>query len=433
MASTVDIEAGLSKFPTVKTIVGSYTSQTKSKTSQAAEGGSRLGEFYAIQFYPFTKPGIDPVFAVVGGLETIVARPHDQKGIEVIQFFVDDGPIDEGLCALCWTRDKETGDPLLAVGGAGRIIKILNVKTGKCIQTLSGHGDELMDIQLHPCDQNIIASAAADCTIRIWSIDKKHREQPCLMVCAGEGHRETILSIAFHPSGRYLISGGMDHMINLWVIPEFPDDPTDDPIQLIYPHFSTSAVHSNYVDSLAFYGDYILSKAAAECKIVLWAIQNFNSKVPPPPTSKAPTTYEWKETRSAFGGSFERIMQFDAPATEPFYMRFGLFAQPFVNPILMMGTITGKVYMWDLAMIEKYAKGGGLGNDRDSASATPGESVTGGKIKRDDVGDIFGKVKAHHTLDIPKMRGHVRDIAFSGDGSYVVFCGEGSNITICKR
>lgn len=52
-----------------------------------------------------------------------------------------------------------------------------------------------MDIQLHPCDQNIIASAAADCTIRIWSIDKKHRQQPCLIVCAGEGHRETILSI----------------------------------------------------------------------------------------------------------------------------------------------------------------------------------------------------------------------------------------------
>jgi hypothetical protein len=73
---------------------------------------------------------------------------------------------------------------------------------------------------------------------------------------------------AFHGTGRYILSGGQDHIVNLvcihvlcsstyqeitrskWTLPEVPYDyiKTQKPIVVHYPHFSTSDVHSNIVD-----------------------------------------------------------------------------------------------------------------------------------------------------------------------------------------
>lgn len=57
---------------------------------------------------------------------------------------------------------------------------------------------------------------------------------------------------AFHHTGRYLLSGGLDCIVNLWCLPQLPDrnSGSDRVTVLHYPHFSTSAVHSNFVDWL---------------------------------------------------------------------------------------------------------------------------------------------------------------------------------------
>lgn len=304
-----------------------------------------------------------------------------------------------------------------------------------------------MEILLSPVDQTLIASASADSTVRVWSIDPAHKRQPCALVCAGEGHKETILSIAFHSSGRYLLSGGMDHIVNLWVLPDLPADSTgtDKPITLHYPHFSTSMVHSNYIDCLAFHGDYILSKAAKESRIVLWSIQNFTSRAPPPKASEAPTTHEWRETRSAFGGSFERLLQFQITGTDPFFMRFGFFNMPGMHPILAMGSTTGHVNMWDLMRTEMYGRlqASSVSTEErtpsergGSADASVGGSVGVApkmRVRADVVGDPFGVVKSHQGFDIPKVKTTIRHIAFSVGGEYMVMVGEGSMISICKR
>jgi len=52
-----------------------------------------------------------------------------------------------------------------------------------------------MDLEISPTDPNILASASADSSIRIWSLDPKHRQQPLACVLAGEGHRETVLTL----------------------------------------------------------------------------------------------------------------------------------------------------------------------------------------------------------------------------------------------
>lgn len=68
--------------------------------------------------------------------------------------------------------------------------------------------------------------------MRIWSLDPTHARQPCAAILEGDGHKETVLTVvgvmlkklrhfdanysqSFHQSGRYLLSGGIDHIINL--------------------------------------------------------------------------------------------------------------------------------------------------------------------------------------------------------------------------
>jgi len=60
-----------------------------------------------------------------------------------------------------------------------------------------------MDLVTSPIDQGIIVTTGADTTIRFWSLDPAHQKQPCSIVCAGEDHRETVLTIV-GIRGRYV-------------------------------------------------------------------------------------------------------------------------------------------------------------------------------------------------------------------------------------
>ncbi|CZR62292.1 related to `extra sex combs` protein (WD-40 repeat family protein) [Phialocephala subalpina] len=371
------------------------------------------GDFWSVKFYPYTEPGVDPVFAVVGGkraslpsrtpkccmlmirLQILVCRPpagkESSSRIEIIQLIIDEEQeADHFACA--WSKDLETGDPLLCVSGVNAKIKIINVLTGECLRTLAGHGGEVNDLVVSPVNPYILASASDDCTVRVWSLDPAHERQPCAAILEGDGHKETVLTLSFHKNGRYLISGGIDHVINLWTLPEFPDinTGTNKATRIFYPHFSTSEIHSDIVDCVAWHGDLILSKAANEDSIALWSINAFDSTSPPPPPSTAPTTHDLtRDTRSAFAPSspsspnsptalYTRHLQFSIPESAIIFMRFSLFpGRPptsdspqtnssfssdnpsttnsiGANPILAFCNTASKVFFWDFTRLENY-------------------------------------------------------------------------------
>ncbi|RPA87497.1 WD40 repeat-like protein [Ascobolus immersus RN42] len=362
-------------FPSLRTVVSTASHRTKrpkGKEDELKDDVSKgLGKYYAVKFYPYLRDDEeDCIFAVVGGDEVYVARTSPTKGIEILQHFQDDrtlpttnyhsgNPNTQILCAAAWSKDLETGQPLLCIGGYSGIVKVLNVIDGTLRQELVGHGSELLDLQISPTNPTLLASSSADSSIRIWSLDKTHEKQPCAAILAGNSHREHILSIAYHKNGKYLLSGGMDHLINMWIVPDLPDATTgtDNPTIVEYPHFSTAAIHSNYVDCVAFHNDLIISKSAAEFRIVLWRITNFSSALPPLPRSAAPTAPELGETRSAYGGTYERLLQLHIPFTDPFYMQFGLFQKAHMSTLLAMGTTNGLIYFWDLGRFERTGRG----------------------------------------------------------------------------
>src|SRR5262249_8137931 len=76
---------------------------------------------------------------------------------------------------------------------------------------LRGHTGAVTAIQFSPADR-LIASAAADETIRIWD-PKTGKETQCL-----KGHKGRVTSIAFSPDGKSLVSAGSDSEVRLWDI-----------------------------------------------------------------------------------------------------------------------------------------------------------------------------------------------------------------------
>ncbi|KAJ4205099.1 hypothetical protein NW767_003890 [Fusarium falciforme] len=125
-------------------------------------------------------------------------------------------------------------------------------------------------------------------------------------------------------------------------------------------------------NSVAFYGDCILSRACHDNVIALWRIEGFSSKNPPPPQSIAPiaqttvpTNYDEASrlTRSAFvptispqcPSQYTMLLQFHTPNCGPqFFMRFKLHFVPGQHPVLAFCNAGGNVFFWDLERLMAY-------------------------------------------------------------------------------
>lgn len=262
---------------------------------------SKAHVFYDVKFWPYYPPTLDvlPLFAVTGDRQTLLCRASCERGKSagIVKVFRDLEPMDDDGNAIlnsCDWNYVSQEEPLLSLAGPSGKVKVLNATNGELVTTLIGHGGEINDLATHPQYPWILASGSADQSIRIWDLRRRieHGENACLVICGhGQAHKEGILTLAWHGGGRYLVSGGLDHMICLWTLPDL--SPTsaffgssrkegcrsvDETTVIHYPHFVTSAIHSNFVDCVRFYGDLIVSKSAGESdehkknnnQIVLW-------------------------------------------------------------------------------------------------------------------------------------------------------------------
>ncbi|PHH75875.1 hypothetical protein CDD83_4347 [Cordyceps sp. RAO-2017] len=346
-----------------------------------------VAEFFDVKFCPFQPLDRDPVFAAVSKKHIVICRLSQNSGdanpCEIISVIRDDDE-EASSCCCTWATDSVSGSPYICVGGLDAKVKIYNISDASLVECLIGHGGDVNDLATSPVDTSIIASASDDTSVRIWSIKPIHRKQPCLCILAGEGHSWNLLTLAFHENGRYLLSGGHDQVINLWTIPDLPTKPLTTPLQVHYPHFSTSAVHSGIIDCVAFYGDQILSRACHDNVIVLWRIEGFSSDSPPPRTSMAPTPQIVVPS-----AQYTRLLEFHTPNCGPqFFMRFKLHHVPGQNPVLAFCNAAGNIFFWDLKRITEYCnvmamRADAMGRLRNHGSDR--ESVTSAQIDNTDL------------------------------------------------
>jgi eukaryotic-like serine/threonine-protein kinase len=100
------------------------------------------------------------------------------------------------------------GEHILA-GGDGNTVQILDSKTGRIVEKLTGHAGEVWVVAVDH-QSRWVATAGEDTTIRIW---EAKTGKPLRTL---RGHTGFIMSLAFSPDGRQLVSGSRDCTMKFW-------------------------------------------------------------------------------------------------------------------------------------------------------------------------------------------------------------------------
>lgn len=235
-------------------------------------------QIYCVKFCNIL-PAYDNIFASVGSNRVSIYEASDE--IELIQSFFDNDEAE--IFYTCTWVDFGNQEPIIVAAGLRGILKAINCATLEVVSFLPGHGDIINELRTHPVDSNLVISASRDESIRLWNV----RNAVCIAMFYGDnGHKDDVLSIDIHQLGHIMVSSGMDTCIKIWslVTPimssQIAKSYTEPyrlgcnlPFQTTHipsPIFSTSFVHTEYVDSVCFYGNFILSKSAANRRVVMW-------------------------------------------------------------------------------------------------------------------------------------------------------------------
>ncbi|XP_076452772.1 coronin-1B-like isoform X3 [Babylonia areolata] len=107
-----------------------------------------------------------------------------------------------------------------AAGGGAFLVLPLS-KVGRvaidCPQ-VAGHKGAVMDVQWCPHDDNVIASASEDCTVKVWQIPDSGLVTPLTEPVANlTAHQKRVGIVAWHPTAQnVLVSSGSDNKMYFW-------------------------------------------------------------------------------------------------------------------------------------------------------------------------------------------------------------------------
>jgi WD40 repeat protein len=90
-------------------------------------------------------------------------------------------------------------------------LRLWDAQTGLPIgQPLLGHGDAVLSVAFSP-DGKRIVSGSYDKTLRLWDVQTGQPiGQPL------QGHGDVVNSVAFSPDGKRIVSGSYDKTLRLW-------------------------------------------------------------------------------------------------------------------------------------------------------------------------------------------------------------------------
>jgi len=114
-----------------------------------------------------------------------------------------------GHTGWVWSLSYSPDGNLIASGAADHTVKIWDVSMGICIRTLRGHALDVYTVSFSP-DGKFIASGSEDNTVRIWNAATGE----CLNVL--KGHKSWVHAVAFSPDGRLVASASGDETCRIW-------------------------------------------------------------------------------------------------------------------------------------------------------------------------------------------------------------------------
>jgi len=235
-------------------------------------------QIFSVQFCNLSRAFSD-YFATTGA-NCINIYKVFQDSISLIQGYRDEDA-EEVFYSCTWSFTKQSA-PLICVAGLRGIIKCFDLCSLNLYSVLLGHGNAINDLRTHPYDDKLILSASKDESIRLWNTETC----VCIAIFCGEkGHRDEVICIDFHPLGNCFASAGMDTSIKIWNLEEADiqahitksytsprrsyGDLCFQPVTVQWQLFSTTQIHNNYIDSIKWVGNFIVSKSTKN-RAVLW-------------------------------------------------------------------------------------------------------------------------------------------------------------------
>jgi WD40 repeat protein len=88
-------------------------------------------------------------------------------------------------------------------------VKLWDLQTGQCLQTLQGHSRPVVSISFHP-QGKLLVSGGFDSSLKLWDLEQG------IHISTLQGHTSPIRSVAFDPEGRWIVSSSEDGTIRLW-------------------------------------------------------------------------------------------------------------------------------------------------------------------------------------------------------------------------
>jgi polycomb protein EED len=237
---------------------------------------------------------------------------------------------------------------LLCVGGARRVVHVIDVVAKKSVMTLHGHGDSILSLKPCPTDEWILLSSSEDESVRLWNL---RSGAPVAVLKGREGHIDSVICAAWNPSATLIISGGMDTTIKIWdaregsklkqaiarsheVIDLLKNERVfidEKPILVNSPIFSTQRVHVHCVDCVQFIQNGLVISKSVDSRIELWE-----------PIFEGP----YSETlRMKNQSCVEHLHSFEYSKGEVWYMSFA------TDPLfkrLVVGDCDGYLYVWNI-------------------------------------------------------------------------------------
>eukprot|EP00761_Pharyngomonas_kirbyi_P001375 gb/GECH01001379.1/.p1 GENE.gb/GECH01001379.1/~~gb/GECH01001379.1/.p1 ORF type:complete len:400 (+),score=101.82 gb/GECH01001379.1/:1-1200(+) len=343
----------------------------------------------------------------------------EKKRIKLLQSYVDENK-EEEFFTCEWghpnqVKDKEIEDegPVIAVGGAGQVVKIINCQSGKCLTELIGHGGSIHRLSFHPTDHTLLLSSSKDESVRIWNVSTGQ----CIAVYGGhEGHRNEILAADFHKSGSVFVTGGMDNSVKIWAMLDTTTMTTDDKAPLRhYPVYVTDDIHQNYVDCVKFLGDTLFSKSMegnmeAGDSIRMW--------VPNEPIDAIPLTQQSSspENKQIQQYNFTILKEFKIRKCDVWYIHFSFDPAKQILAVPRPAGIVELFYIDDKNNNDKNNNGNNSErNEQDSFNS-----------------DNQLEKQPFQRLQAPHCRLVLRDVAFSPDSNILIAVGDDATLYVWR-
>lgn len=180
----------------------------------------------------------------------------------------------ENFYTCCWSLCETTNQSILLAAGERGVIQILypeHEEPEETVKHLIGHGASVNQLKISRKHRFLLASASSDHSIRLWNI----QTNVCIATFHGEnGHRDHVVTIDFNRDSSKLVSGGIDHMLAIWDLakPEIMEsiekskrynengDRSFKTVLNSFPIFRSRGIHCNYIDSVQWFNNFILSK-----------------------------------------------------------------------------------------------------------------------------------------------------------------------------